>query len=47
MVTAVVTESMEPAKAALEKLPQISESQKYCSAFIEEGTMIFHLEEMA
>jgi hypothetical protein len=47
MVTAVVTESMEPTQATLEKLPQISESQKYCSALIEEGTMIFHLEEIA
>jgi hypothetical protein len=38
---------MEPTQAALEKLPQITESQKYCSALIDEGTMIFHLEEMA
>lgn len=39
-------ESMEAAQAALDKLPQVIEFQKYCSALIDEGTMMFHLEEM-
>lgn len=46
-VEIICWESMEAAQAALEKLPQISEFQKYCSALIDEGTMMFHLEEMA
>ena len=46
-VEIICWESMEAAQAALEKLPQISEFQKYCSTLIDEGTMMFHLEEMA
>ena len=40
-------ESMEAAQTALEKLPQIAEFQEYCSVLVDEGTMMFHLEEMA
>lgn len=40
-------ESMEAAQRALEKLSQVSEFQEYCSALVDEGTMMFHLEEMA
>ncbi len=32
---------------ALEKLPQIMEFREYSSALVDEGTMMFHLEEMA
>lgn len=39
--------SMEAAQGALEKLPQVTEFQEYCSALADEGTMMFHLEEMA
>lgn len=46
-VEIICWESMEAAQAALEKLPKISEFQKYCSTLIDEGTMMFHLEEMA
>ena len=46
-VEIICWESMEAAQAALEKLPQISEFQKYCFTLIDEGTMMFHLEEMA
>ena len=40
-------ESMEAAQGALEKLPQVTEFREYCSALVDEGTMMFHLEEMA
>ncbi|XBX04009.1 hypothetical protein QMP26_26245 [Enterocloster clostridioformis] len=40
-------ESMEEAQGALEKLPQVTEFREYCSALADEGTMMFHLEEMA
>lgn len=39
--------SMEAAQGALEKLPQVTEFQEYCSALADKGTMMFHLEEMA
>lgn len=39
--------SMEEAQGALEKLPQVTEFQEYCSVLADEGTMMFHLEEMA
>lgn len=40
-------ESMEAAQGALEKLPKVTEFREYCSALADEGTMMFHLEEMA
>lgn len=40
-------ESMEAAQAALETLPQMKAFQNYCSTLIEEGTLMFHLEEVA
>ena len=46
-VEIICWESMKAAQADLEKLPQISEFQKYCSTLIDEGTMMFHLEEAA
>ena len=46
-VEIICWESMEAAQAALEKLQQISEFQKYCSTLIDEGTIMFLLEEMA
>jgi len=39
-------ESMEAAQAALDKLPQVVEFQKYCSALSDEETKMFYLEEM-
>lgn len=38
-------ESMEAAQLAIEKLPQVEQFQKYCSHLMEEGMMMFHLEE--
>lgn len=40
-------ESMEAAQQAMQKLPQVEQFQKYCSYLIEEGMMMFHLEEKA
>ena len=40
-------ESMESAQEALEKLPKIAEFQEYCSTLADEGTKMYHLEEMA
>lgn len=40
-------ESMALAKEALEKLAQTNEFQEYCSVLVDEGTMMFHLEEIA
>lgn len=40
-------ESMEAAQGALKKLPQVAEFQEYCSALVDEGTTMFHLEEIA
>ncbi|MDE7404784.1 MAG: hypothetical protein K2M81_06735 [Lachnospiraceae bacterium] len=39
--------SMDAAQTALKTLPQIAAFQQYCSALKDDGTMMFHLEEMA
>ncbi|MDE6475856.1 MAG: antibiotic biosynthesis monooxygenase [Erysipelotrichaceae bacterium] len=40
-------ESMEAAQQAMEKLPQVEQFQKYCAHLVEEGMMMFYLEEKA